>query len=234
MQYGLGISFLYEKYHRPARLRIFCDDRLVDEITLYENINLRCVNLGNKLKNLKVKFAKKHKIREDVDVLNTTDIQFLPEKTFLYKVDDNFLTKNIRIECHNPNNNHTNGFMSKYSYVQFKRIFLCPMDLLNRTKYLEQFQKNKKMDMETSDNWPMLGPGFKLDANLGTDQWHFTRKSTWFGSPRNLYDLKVGGDFCLTIPLLHRDGYICTCADRTKTTPGMDENMFEYLRTLAL
>jgi len=233
MQYGLGISFIYEKYHQPARLRIFCDDRLVDEITLQEDINLRCINLGNKLKNLKEKFAHKYKIRDDVDVVNTTEVDFFPEKTFLYKLDDSFLTKNIRIECHNPNNNHTNGFMTKYSYVQFKHIFLCPVDLLNKTRYLEQFQKNEKMDMDTFDNWPMLGPGFRLDASLGTDKWHAVSNSSWYGTPNELYLHKIGGNFCLTIPLSHRDGYICTSVNRTRST-GINEEMIDFLSVLAL
>ena len=243
MQYTLGIAFLYYKYLRNATIRIFSDGALVDEITLSEDIGLRCVNLGDRVANLKEKFDGTHGFPQDIDeeikwyeFRNSTDVIFLPKKIFLYNLDQKFLTTNIVIQCENPNTNYTNGFMTRFSHVRFSRIFLCPTHLMNKKKYLQIFRKNKSLVKRSFDKWPTLGEGFKLEASLAMTKKNYSKPPTkrLFSHPRTLYNYTIGGNFVLTVPLSQRDGYVCMSNSYSINHPGVDEKMFDLIKAIGL
>ena len=122
---------------------------------------------------------------------------------FLYNLDQKFLTTNIVIQCENPNTNYTNGFMTRFSHVIFKRIFLCPTHLMNKKKYLQIFRKNKSRVVSSFDKWPTLGEGFKLEASLAMPKKNYSKPPTkrLFSHPDTLYEYTIGGNFVLTVPL---------------------------------
>ena len=49
--------------------------------------------------------------------------QQIPEKAFVYTLDETVLQNSIKIEITNNNSNYTNGFMTKWSSFKFRYIF---------------------------------------------------------------------------------------------------------------
>jgi hypothetical protein len=87
----------------------------------------------------------------------------LPEKLFLYDIDEKNIGEKITIECTNHNNNYTNGFMTQTSYYQFFDIFLIPKSFLEKgslKEILTRLLKNghceniTKQDIQTNNTWP--------------------------------------------------------------------------------
>jgi len=148
MSYVFGLSFEYSRYKRDAVMRIFADDHLVSEIDLTEDIKLKEVNLydmprDRPLKNVKNSFP------------------HMPDKLFLFEISEQYLHSNLRIEIHNNNNNHTNGFMTKYSYVIFQEIFIIPDYMLEQKNWriLERLQDGYGDDTHNLLFSPPLRPG---------------------------------------------------------------------------
>ena len=103
MPYTLGVSIEYYKYKHDAIMRIFTDDRLIDEVSLDNHIKLKCINLQGV-----------PDTRYDVGPYNTSRVMFVPEKIFSFRIDEQYLKKKLRIEIKNDNNNYTNGFITDY------------------------------------------------------------------------------------------------------------------------
>ena len=122
MPYTLGISIEYYKYKHDAIMRIFADNRLIDEVSLDNHVKLKCINLQGV-----------PDFKHDCGPLNLSRVMFVPEKIFTYRIDEQYLKKKLRIEIKNDNNNYTNGFMTDYSYINFHRIFLIPDCLLEES-----------------------------------------------------------------------------------------------------
>ena len=236
MKYCLGLSFGFKKYHRPARLRIFADDQLVDDVTLDEDIPTRCINLGDAHEHEVRKYGVERAPKLSVDGYanryktkswNQTRCLFVPTKSFVYKLDDACLTKHIVIECNNPNSNYTNGFMTNWSELQFHHMFLCPVDLLDTEKYRQRLSKNIRMD-DIVCWWPMIGSVCSLTANLKPG--HSSSETVpW----QELYGTRLGGSFKLTIPLWRKCGYVFTNKDHSVDT-DIDPNMFDLIEVLDL
>jgi len=132
MSYTLGLLLEYYRYRHDAIVRIYADDRLVDELSLYSDINMKCTNnvgpLANRL----------------IGPTNETPVLFTPEKLFLFEIDERHLCNRIRIEVQNNHNNHTNGFMTKFSYVKFEWIFLLPSCLLEHNNWMRLLQRSER------------------------------------------------------------------------------------------
>jgi len=184
--YVLGLMFEYERYHTDARIRIFADECLVDEFTLANNITATTVKLC-KTETAGVKF-------------NRTHTRDLPEKLLLYHISSEFLNSDIRIEIKNDNNNHTNGWITKYSYIKFHGIFLIPDSLLEEKTWKRLAKRfcGKELtllDTEMEDKkkyWPDLqGQDIIID--------HQT--CTW---TKGIYHYTIGGSFSLTIPICEK------------------------------
>lgn len=203
--YVLGLSICFRSYkNKQAQLRIFSGDKLIDEITLTSDINLRTFtehesiasrhfygattdpkidayrDYQNKLiKKVKTNlrtYKQEHDLdRDDKELLgfdlmrgqNEPRIRKrtyrLPEKLFLYDIDEKNIGEKITIECTNHNNNYTNGFMTQTSYYQFFDIFLIPKSFLEKgslKEILTRLLKNghceniTKQDIQTNNTWP--------------------------------------------------------------------------------
>jgi hypothetical protein len=181
MPYVLILLFEYQRYKRDAVVRVYADDRLVDELSLSSDINLKCtkaVGMPDRL------YAP----------MNNTRVLFSPEKMFLFEIDEKHLCDHIRIEVQNDNNNHTNGFMTKFSYVKLHHILLVPNCLLqndNWRKLIERFPED-----ETEPYFPR--PPLTCDVILRAGP-----------VPVAQYLQHIlGGSFSMEIPL-HRKHGIC-------------------------
>ena len=191
--YVLGLMFEYERYHTDARIRIFADECLVDEFTLENHITSKKVQIC-KTETAGVKFNRTHSL-------------YLPEKLLLYHISPKFLNRDIRIEIENDNNNHTNGWLTKYSYIKFHQIFLIPDALLQEKnwKMLAKRFCDKELtllDKEMGDKkyWPDLQvPTTDLLTPADYQDMIINHKTiTW---TKGIYHYTIGGSFSLTIPI---------------------------------
>jgi len=127
-----------------------------------------------------------------------------PQKLFLFEIKENFLHNDIRIECVNDNNNYSNGFMTKFSYIKFKAIFLLPLHLLQSKNVLNTFRRLWKNGLSGSNNdgdlqefgyfyeqnnWPIAMAGITASGK---------------GKIRNIYHGVIGGSFEINIPLIKK------------------------------
>ncbi len=188
MSHVLFLSFIYHRYKSDAIIRVYADDRLVDEICLTESIGWKVVDITHPPIYL----------AEWVGPHNRCAVEFVPEKFFSFEIADEHLRKNIRIEVLNDHNNHTNGFMTQYAYVEWREIFLVPKSLL---RY---------------ENWMKLKRFFWLGSK-DCDTWHppNDNKSQKYLLPvmkvygyDNLQGFQKGGDHTLDIPVSKKHGMV--------------------------
>lgn len=136
MKYILGLAFSFEYYrphpsHKPAMLRIFADDLLIDELNFTETVGR---SEGYSTVDERIKDV--HKFRGTG--WNYQTGQSMCKKVLLYEIDEAVLGKNIHLEVTNNNSNYTNGFMTKYSYFMFDMVFLMPKKYFDNLELMAQ------------------------------------------------------------------------------------------------
>ena len=129
MKYIFGLLFEYEYYKNPANIKIFFNDHLIDDIDLTESINTRDIPFD---------ISSWDYVDDDTRTDKTWDgILQIPEKVFVYTLDETIIQNSIKIKVTNNNSNYTNGFMTKWSSFEFHGIFLMPACYLNYKAYDE-------------------------------------------------------------------------------------------------
>jgi len=126
MSYVLILMFEYHRYQSDAVIRVYADNHLVDEINLTEDIKLKCKNRDSTPIDSSMRQGPK----------NLSHVCFMPEKLFMFEINEKHLNDRIRIEIKNNNNNYTNGFMNKFSYVNFHYVMLMPKCLLELRNWM--------------------------------------------------------------------------------------------------
>ena len=195
MPYTLGIAFEYYRYKHDAVMRVFADDYLISEVSLNDHIKLKCVDL-----------REGPDTRNDVGPHNTSRVMFVPKKIFTFSIDEQYLKKKIRIEIKNNNNNHTNGFMTDYSYLIFHKIFLIPDCLFDESSWC----RLDKFDNRFVEWWPEIQyfPHDFIEYLYTTDG----SSPDLLEMPPNgshfLYHAKKGGSFSIQIALSQKHNII--------------------------
>ena len=172
-------------------MRVYADELLVDEILLTEDITIK---------------SKKFRARPPFFDGKGSGWPELPEKLFIFEIDQSNLKKNIRIEVINDNNNHTNGFMTDFSYITWHGLFLVPRCLLEQDNWrrLGRFV-NRKWEMDDPNRtekdfnfFPYRGPRYEdIIVKSSSNAWG---KGFLWG--------KRGGSFVVEIPLFRKYGQI--------------------------
>ena len=197
MSYILGLLFSYSRYKHDAVVRIYADDHLVDELRLTDNINLKTI----KYDNMPI---------WDQGNINLYNGEFsrvliVPEKLYLFEIQDKYLNGALRIEVENNYNNHTNGFMTKYAYVNFHQLFLIPKSLLKLENWLmlqERFDKHKG----ALQYWPPYQINYKdIIVKHSSNNW-----------TEDFLNHDRGGSFTIDIPLYKKHNI----AHLVKPNPG--------------
>jgi len=176
MQYVLAMSFEYFRYKRDATVRIYADDHLVDEIYLNDDIKLRVTDMSNPtLDNIHGPY-------------NHCKIRFFPEKLFIFQIDEKFLRSHIVIEVLNDNNNNTNGFITKWSWLRFNFVYLIPCFFMEAKnwKMLNRFRSEDDIISRWPDV-PFDHITFVYTNNKQSDPYFFLNQR--------------GGNFAVKIPL---------------------------------
>ena len=166
MFHVLMLLFEYKRYKKDALIRIYADDHLVDEITLEKEIKLKAV-----------KYPEEGIYRDRMGIPPNqeypqngyTPVLILPEKLFLFKISQQHLNRNIRIEVVNHNNNYTNGFLTNYSYIKFHKIDLFPACLLESKNWsmLDRFFIYQDM----INLWPVTHFPVEANSKPNTSSW---------------------------------------------------------------
>lgn len=150
MKYILGLAFAYNFYKKPVVIRLSSDNIMIDEIVLTESIGRR--NGGNTACIAQPIPEKWFYLQQKNDDLMYkkwkhfgTKIN-LCEKIFLYEIDGSVLGSQLTLDVSNDHNNFTNGFMTKFSYLEFDMVFLMPK------KYFEN------LDLVDTEQEDIVGP----------------------------------------------------------------------------
>ena len=156
MKYVLGLLFEYKYYKNPANIKIFSNNQLIDEIDLTEDINLKNIQIADDNISL-YNWCKKWKGLPVEGTDFTSELQ-IPDKSFIYTLDETTVKNSIRIEVTNDNSNYSNGFMTKWSSFTFHEIFLIPTYYLNLENYIAFTKKLKQIrdsvpDYPAHDEW---------------------------------------------------------------------------------
>jgi hypothetical protein len=242
MKYILGLSFLYKKYKKNATIRIFSNNRLVDELLLDKDIDIthkaysesltrKLYNENNynglytKMRKKIVNGIEKNALMDNPDrTLSEVDVEqgftddsssawwkpgsrqkvnkySFPRTLFLFEIEDHDLEGEITIECINNDNNYTNGFMTKWSYIEFYNIFLLPKKALTnnfKEKILPRLYKNgMTRDISSvyqkQNCWPSARKVIEYVGNTDIDKLSYS-----------IYGIKLGGQFQLKIPVIKK------------------------------
>ena len=185
MSYMLGLLFSYSRYQHDAIVRVYADDHLVDELSLTNNIPLKAVNYNNMPVNIDI-------VGVDPNA-EFSRVLFLPEKLFLFEIQEKYLKSNIQIEVENNHNNYTNGFMTQYSYVNFHEVFLVPKFLLN----LENWQS---LEGRVGTKYPDPGQYWPIRPRC-KDIIVKSCSNPWTEDDLDFLKCERGGSFTIDIPL---------------------------------
>ena len=187
MSYILCLFFKYHRYKRDAVMRVFADDHLIDEISFCNDIKIKCHN--------HVDYP-----GQSIGPKNTSEVLFLPEKIFLFEIDEYYLNDRIRIEVKNDNNNYTNGFMTEFSYLKFYEIFLFPKCLLEYKNWKSLYERfGGQVDVNGPEGQPWSMSPTRHDivirSNIMKKQIHWLEHV-------------LGGSFSLDVPLSRKYGIV--------------------------
>ena len=185
MSYILGLLFTYSRYKHDAVVRIYADDHLIDELCLSDSINLKALNCDN----MPIWDQGNTKLHHG----EFSRVLIVPEKLFLFEIEEKYLNSTVRIEVENNHNNYTNGFMTKYAYLNFHRVFLIPKFLMKLENWLvlqERFDTRPQSDQY----WPPYGiPVEYLIVKCSLNDW----TEDFLLHPR-------GGSFTIDFPLYRK------------------------------
>jgi len=197
--YVLGLLFDYHRYKRDAVIRVYADDRLVDELNLSDGIKLKTVLFGIAPVD-----------RRAIGPRDHPSIKIVPEKLFLFEIDEKYLCNSIRIEVKNNDNNYNNGFMTKFSYVRFHKIFLIPDWLLQPDMWdrLERFRGYNlcNFSQQLDGTWKKRYELFP--RKLQSDEFTFTSESAESEPWTEFFYFKQGGSYTVDIPLTRKHGLV--------------------------
>jgi len=189
MNYVLAMQFEYHRYQQDALIKIYADNVFVNQMRLNEDINLRAIDVNS------LPAPPDHV--KHTGPKNYSQIFIIPEKIFLYTIDERYLGKSIRIEIENDFNNYNNGFMTDYAYIRWHQLAIMPEWVLDRK------------------HWPKLKRFRSLGYPLGAQLWPKVpdRKEIILTSEKKewgvgFYFMKRGGNFKLEIPLTRKHGII--------------------------
>ena len=195
MKYIFGLLFEYEYYKNPANIKIFFNDHLIDDIDLTENINIRNIPFDPSWLPIDASIRR----GKTWDFLKFLEI---PEKVFVYTLDETIIQNSIKIKVTNNNSNYTNGFMTKWSSFEFHGIFLMPACYLIYKAYdeINVEQTNAKANIPDYPTAPeamysLQWPGESRVVRDGEFITDGTDKENWTRHTK-------GGSFSMEFPII--------------------------------
>ena len=142
MKYLLLVEFLCEIYRREPKARIFLNEQLLDEFSIQQNTAVDPWSLD---KQMQVIPDYNNKIMAETKNLKQLGFNNFKIYQFDMPREPDHLT--LKIDIENNDNNYTNGFMTRYTLIQLKHLFLIPLNeklisMLRQRKIRKQFTKH--------------------------------------------------------------------------------------------
>lgn len=155
MKYVFFLSLLYKHFKKPCSFRIYLDDVMVDEVVLDKDINPvkdfeeKYVNDTNSYHLNRLKRSGKggdpglgRARREWIEKYYQ---YFIPKKIWIYQLDIKDSNKNISLEFDINDNNHTNGFMTKSSWISLQHAGLIKQSIFDKsTNFFMECRNNTR------------------------------------------------------------------------------------------
>ncbi len=181
VKYILVFSFVYKHYTKSFDIKLYSDDTMLDDISLTDHISYRTV------KTQSTKYKSMKQFNWWYSKINDEPCK-LPEKIFVYEVDESVLGNQLKIKINDYGSNSTNGFMTKSNMFMIDKIFLFPKFVLESRdtlhKLADMLWRNPRFIQHTevgadpvdrdNDNaveWP--GTDAVLEnGNLSSATWH--------------------------------------------------------------
>jgi hypothetical protein len=207
MKYVLGLSFNFKYYKNPANIKIFSNNQLIDDIDLTEDINstnLSPVTLCKNLPEYNDWYYPWWNTWDAKHPLYSPQWEKIPEKMFVYTLDETNVQNSIKIEVTNDNTNYSNSFMTKWSSFTFQHIFLIPTYYLDLKNYYLLMQKKDSVIFSNPDNLTGLD---KITNNLmWPDENRVVKNGQLIGinldGTNDLWGVTTGGSFSFELPII--------------------------------
>ena len=134
MKYVLAIGLLVKPYRSP-KMRLFLNDKFIDEVTLDE------------IKEKEISYKVYGQFIESA-IAHTS----IPEKFYIYHIDENILKKEnyLKVQFLDCSSNHTNGFITKSDQYLVHSLFFAPENLYFKSKENFEEQFNNKILKENN------------------------------------------------------------------------------------
>lgn len=134
----LFVGLAIEIYKKPVMIRIYLDDKFIDEITLGKS-NLKYLQ----------KWKKKIKKNNYLDPTVIWTPPGGPDHMFVYEVDTPDANVTIKLMIDNDDNNFTNGFLTKFTSVTLLYLNLIPLKIFCN----EKISRIKKYSFSRKSNF---------------------------------------------------------------------------------
>ena len=205
MKYVLGLSYTYKKFKKNSIIRLYNEDILLDEIALDRDCNTIT------------------KIRSEADknILSRQPAE-IPEKLHIIELEGSGIGDYIDLFYENHDNNYTNGFMTKFSYIELHDIFLLPKCCLDKKISLRLFMNDNLSDEYNLNSdkplWPRAFDAMTVDSK----NTHLTNLH------RKIYHHKIGGTMHVRLPVIKKHG-IKMFGDRQKCRGKFRTHKWTYI-----
>tara|TARA_B100000941_G_C28408232_1_gene501955 strand:- start:139 stop:927 length:789 start_codon:yes stop_codon:yes gene_type:complete len=182
MKYYLIIGYqLIEKNKEFPIIRVFIDDRLIDEF-ICDNEKSAYVSVKFDRTNNRTSTFYDEKVS-----LNDTYRYSTPEKIKILEVDSEIWTgrSKLTIEVKNNDSNYNNGFMSKRSIVKFNPVFLIRKDIFDDSRTVYRIVQSLRQARQIHR------------AGDKRTKWDSCKRIIWPGPNMYFDDDDTGGHFIL-------------------------------------
>jgi len=246
MSYWLCLSFLYHRYRGDCKIRVYADDHQVGEMTLTDSIGMKTVSLEGSP--VKARVQPKHPVCR---------VHILPEKLYMFEIQEHQLNDRITIKVENDFNNYTNSFMTRFSFINFRQIFLVPDCLLqlktlqklrerNATLHAKELLEQPLLVLETTnpylyherkaypddhpENFRLQNSSRENSADTVREKIHPGVKTMPYpdGQNNELYHANLGGSFIVDFPVSRKHQMI-HLGGPPMGRPGIRMNVFRTL-----
>ena len=176
MKYVLGLGLrINQKYKKNPTVRVFIDESLIDEYEIDSDETLSPPMIIERLCYWFFRIPKNNNIKTQ-----PREIFFgqCPKHWKTYVIDDSIMknSKKIRLVINNDDTNYTNGFMTNYTLLDLRHIFLLPCD------FFKHFNSNAKNFFQNIN--PIIPKKYKGIANFGA--YHGIKSQERGGSVKNI------------------------------------------------
>ena len=165
MKYLLVFAFVYKHFKGKFDIKIFSDEQLIDTIVLDKDVQWQIKDKSKTFEKYtdSVAFSRYFEkqgtevceneyclnYKNDHGTLGEGCVENnMPERVWVYEIDEGLLGDAIRVEIDDSNSNYTNGFMTKSNLFMIDNVFLFPK------KFFRSKRKLQKLSRFNYKDWP--------------------------------------------------------------------------------